>query len=202
VVRGPVPELPIPDLIIIFSPLQVWSMSSCPFKLVASDSGFILNLNCLECRKNKNSEPGNCIDDIIATVEKQMNITDIILNNYKLIKLQPEAVDIIKQFANISRLISNMSERITVEKSCRSCDIKPSIFFFDLDCEMSLKPEVFIQQLKNCLTLLVKKSADPALNEKCEDCICESYKDLTFLFLNYKSLSKKIIKDGFSVVID
>ena len=142
------------------------------------------------------------MDNIINAVESQKNLSGIQLNNYNLTKFQPEAVELIKNFAQLRQLVSLMKERKASGKKCKTCEVTPPRIFSDLYIELDSKLEGFIEQFRISLKLLVAKSRQANQNVHCNGCVCESYKDLTFLFINYQSLSKKIVNEGFSVVVE
>jgi len=95
-----------------------------------------------------------------------------------------------------------MQNRKLEKKKCRSCELNPNIIFSNLNKDLNSKLNDFVTRLNETLNSLIYRNMNRGYDKSCASCICETYKDLTFIFINYQDFSKRTFLEGFSVVLD
>jgi hypothetical protein len=205
------------------------SESLCVYELEPKGSKIILNLECKTCKLKGESRRSSCFERMIRTVEKEFSINSILMKNYSLTQFQGDAIDIIKEIASLRNEIKTMRERRSknlydsnkskrgkrkievgreVGVRCEGCPVAPGRLFARPYGTLYPDFKPFVDTLIKSVERLnsfIKKSSSGKRNELkpvCLNCAGDSYKDLTFLFIHYKKLSKQSAFKGFSVVIE
>jgi hypothetical protein len=205
--------------------------SLCVYELEPKGSKIILNLDCKSCKLRGESRRWNCFEMMIRTVEKEFSINSILMKNYSLTQFQGDAIDIIKEIAGLRNEIRTMKERRNKNLNdsnkskrgkrktkggkgggtgvrCNECPASPKRLFARPYGTLYPDFKPFVDTLLKSVERLnrfIKKSSSGKRNELkpvCLSCAGDSYKDLTFLFIQYKKLSRGAAFKGFSVVME
>lgn len=200
-------------------------MELCEFHIVLNGNLSELVLDCKMCHLKYDRENRGCLDHIIKTMEKEFDINSIIMKNYFQTQFQPEAVQLIKKIVSIRSDLHTLEGRnppfqastsqkknrsgTVVDTTCEKCRVRPSRIFSGLYNSFLPDFDIFfetLQMINNDLTGFIiniqRSSTKKKSLDSCKKCLGETYKDLTYLFIQYQELAKYIVFKGFSVVVE
>jgi hypothetical protein len=186
----------------------------CCYSSELKDSKIELVLDCRSCKQKNNSRKMKCLNNIVRTIEKEFNINSITMLNYSLTQFKGDGVKLLKRIVKLRMNIQSMKERKVlfyqnkrekltkgksgIDQRCVKCQFNPSDLFSKLNDRCYPDFDGFLETIIDVAKMLGEYVGGYNELDKIEDfnfcsnCISGTYKDLTFLFVQYRDFVKHI----------
>ena len=149
-----------------------------------------LIINCKECDNDLSME---CLSGVILSLEKEFNVSTIVLSDYIERQYSGVALEIIEDIKNISKELEGLASRDTRGKNCKKCGINPAKMYPELKSTLLLRFDhifnEFIGYSKELMTI-----------KGCTSCRRSTKEELALIGNELLRLRSKVILEAYGIL--
>lgn len=168
-------------------------------------------MDCRNCSRGKGSlNDGTCFSAVVDAFADGMATDIIVLSGRNETCYSGPTVEMVAMVAEMRRGLERLSSRMLVtaegkgsartgakDKDCNGCPAEPSTLFARLSSGLAKGVGPYYGELRGAAASIETS----ALVGPCKECAKAAMDDLHFLAIQYETLVKFVVKEGFSVVL-